>query len=198
MTRKNSKAKGAKGERQVAAWLRENGVEARRGVQYQGGPDSPDVVHGLPNVHLEVKRTERFRLDEALEQAKGEAPAGSMPVVLTRKNRGRWIAVLDGEDWLRLAKEDGAPVRVLVVDLPTANGVSESATVCVAARMHGGVPCLLGAAWADTRDKVDLDKLGAARRFFLYERISESMRSGPLVDDLSGPHPGLSGPVGGQ
>jgi len=184
--RKNSKAKGAQGERQVAAWLRENGVEARRGVQYRGGPDSPDVVHGLPDVHLEVKRTERFRLDEALEQAKGEAPAGSMPVVLTRKNRGRWIAVLDGEDWLRLAKEDRAPVRVLLVDLPAASP-TELSTVSVAARMHGAAPCLLGAAWIATGEPVDLDKLGAARRFFLYERISEAMRSGPLVDDLSGP-----------
>ncbi len=184
--RKNSKAKGAQGERQVAAWLRENGVEARRGVQYQGGPESPDVVHGLPGVHLEVKRTERFRLDEALDQAKGEAPAGSMPVVLTRKNRGRWIAVLDGEDWLRLAKEDTNPVRVIPVDLPPYPG-AELHSVWVAARMHGTVPCLLAASWVPTAEPVDLDKLGAARRFFLYERISEAMRSGPLVDDLSGP-----------
>ncbi len=100
--RKNSRQKGAAGEREVAEWLRQRGVSARRGVQFQGGPDSPDVVHELEGVHLEVKRTETLRLNEAMEQAASEAPEGSIPVVLHRKNRGKWVAILDAEDWLGL------------------------------------------------------------------------------------------------
>lgn len=184
--RKNSRAKGASGEREVAAWLRSFGVSARRGQQFSGGPDSPDVVHSLPNVHLEVKRTERLELDAALSQAREEAPAGSTPVVLHRKNRGRWVAILDAEDWLRLAKEDASPTRVLWVDMPPCPG-TEAHSVMVAARLSSSVPCILGASWVKTGEPVDLDKIGAARRFFLYERVSEAMRSGPLVDDLSGP-----------
>ena len=46
----NSKRKGKAGELEAAAELRRVlGVEARRGVQHAGGPDSPDVV-GLPGV----------------------------------------------------------------------------------------------------------------------------------------------------
>lgn len=182
----NSRQKGAAAEREAAKWLQERGVSARRGVQYQGGPGSPDVVHDLPNVHLEVKRTERLDLDSAMTQAREEAPPGSTPVVLHRKNRGRWVAILDAEDWLRLAKEDASPVRVMSIDLPFHTG-SELHSVMVAARMHGSVPCLLGASWVKTGEPVSLDELGAARRFFLYERVSEAMRSGPLADDLSGP-----------
>jgi hypothetical protein len=182
----NSRQKGAQAEREVAEWLRSQGVEARRGVQFSGGPGSPDVVHGLPGVHLEVKRTEALRLHEALAQAANDAPEGHTPVVLHRKNRGRWVAILDAEDWLRLAKEDANPVRVIRVDLPACPSTNLSG-VFVAARMHGTVPCILGAAWVATAESVDLEKLGAARRFFLYERVSEAMRSGPLVDDLSGP-----------
>lgn len=113
--RKNSKAKGASGEREAANWLKERGAAARRGVQYQGGPDSPDLVHDIPNVHIEVKRTERLRVYEFMEQAKSEAPAGSTPVVLHRQNGQKWVVILDAEDWLRLVRPVPPPV---LVDLP--------------------------------------------------------------------------------
>ena len=59
--RKNSRDKGARGERELAAELhRLFGVTARRGVQYQGGTDSPDVVSDFDEIHFEVKRTERL------------------------------------------------------------------------------------------------------------------------------------------
>jgi Holliday junction resolvase len=58
---KMSRTKGKVGEREVAELLRANGFHAaRRGVQYQGGADSPDVI-GLPGFHNEVKRTEAAR-----------------------------------------------------------------------------------------------------------------------------------------
>ncbi len=90
----NSKAKGKRGELDLCQELRALGVSARRGVQYQGGSRSPDVVHDLPGVHLEVKRTEMLRLWAALEQARVEAEPGDIPVVAHRANGRPWVAIL--------------------------------------------------------------------------------------------------------
>ena len=113
----NSRQKGAAAEREVAEWLRSHGVEARRGVQFSGGPGSPDVCHALDRVHLEVKRTEALRLHEALAQAANDAPAGHTPVVLHRRNRGRWVAILDAEAWLALVRSPVQSAGPLVDDL---------------------------------------------------------------------------------
>ena len=61
--------KGKKGELELAKFLREHGYpSARRGQQHAGGGDSPDVVcPELPGLHIENKRTERFRLYEAMD-----------------------------------------------------------------------------------------------------------------------------------
>ena len=40
----NSRAKGARYERELARYFEENGFPARRGQQFAGGSDSPDVV----------------------------------------------------------------------------------------------------------------------------------------------------------
>ena len=72
-----SRRKGKVGERECAAEMGELlGVEARRGVQFQGGPDSPDVVLPGVNLHVECKRVERLKLWDAIDQAKADAPAG--------------------------------------------------------------------------------------------------------------------------
>ncbi|MGD9724370.1 MAG: hypothetical protein AB7U76_24285 [Pirellulales bacterium] len=96
-----SKVKGKVGEREVAALLREYGYEGRRGVQFQGGPESPDV-QGLPGIHVEVKRTEGFRLWAAMAQARMDAKPGDVPTVWHRSNKQKWVVVLDAEDFLRL------------------------------------------------------------------------------------------------
>lgn len=97
---KASRDKGKRGEREVASLLRSYGYEARRGVQYQGGTDSPDVV-GLPGIHIEVKRTERFDLYGALSQSKGDA-GSDKPVVIHRRNNCEWVVVQPLEDWIEL------------------------------------------------------------------------------------------------
>src|ERR1700748_2154563 len=78
----HSRNKGASGEREIAEWLRANGIHGHRGQQFAGGADSPDVIHDLPGIHLEVKRTETLSLYVALDQAKRDAPSGHVPVVL--------------------------------------------------------------------------------------------------------------------
>ena len=54
------------GEREFAALVREHGFDARRGVQFAGGADSPDVVsEALRFLHIEVKRTQALNLADA-------------------------------------------------------------------------------------------------------------------------------------
>lgn len=77
---RRSRRKGIEGERELSAWFRERGVPARRGVQRQGGPDSPDVEAAVP-FHIECKRQERLSILAALAQARGDA-AGRGAVAL--------------------------------------------------------------------------------------------------------------------
>jgi len=98
----NSKKKGATGEREFAAFLRDHGFTARRGQQFSGGADSPDVVSNVPGVHFEVKRTETLSLWPAVDQARRDAAAGTVPVVVHRPSRRPWIVILDANDFLNM------------------------------------------------------------------------------------------------
>ena len=92
---KKSLMKGKVGERELASELRRLfGIEARRGRQYSGGSDSPDVVTDLPGVHIEVKRTERLSLYSAMKQAIRDAGADKVPIVCHRQNREDWLVVV--------------------------------------------------------------------------------------------------------
>lgn len=97
---KMSRDKGKRGERELAALLREYGYDAKRGVQYKGGTDSPDVT-GLPGIHIECKRVEALRLYDALTQAKADA-GDNMPVIIHRKNDCEWVVIQPLNDWIKL------------------------------------------------------------------------------------------------
>jgi hypothetical protein len=100
---KMSRDKGKAGEREVAELLRSMGIQARRGAQYSGNNESPDVVSSLEGMHIEVKRTERLDLYGALEQAKEDLGGGlKMPVVIHRRNRKPWVCIFYAEDILPL------------------------------------------------------------------------------------------------
>jgi Holliday junction resolvase len=99
----NSRAKGAKGERELASFLRDLGFEARRGQQFHGGSDSPDVVTNLDNIHLECKRVEAGNLYTWLEQATRDAN-GKVPVVAHRRNKKDWVAILPLQNLLELIR----------------------------------------------------------------------------------------------
>lgn len=101
--------KGKRGEREAAALLREYGFEARRGQQFSGGGDSPDVVHSIPNVHIEVKRTEALSLYKAMDQAR-EDSGGKVPVVLHKRNGREWLAVIPASDLLRVFQYIGEKI----------------------------------------------------------------------------------------
>lgn len=97
----NSRRKGAEGERELARILRERGYDARRGVQYHGGADSPDVI-GLPGVHIECKRVERLDLMGAYEQAFRDSADDEIPAVFHKRNREPWMVTVTLEDFLKL------------------------------------------------------------------------------------------------
>lgn len=98
----NSLSKGKRGERELAAYLRDHGIDARRGQQYHGGPDSPDVVAERLPFHLEVKRCERLSLYPAVDQAAADAGDGVPPLVCHRRNGKDWLAVLRLDDLLEV------------------------------------------------------------------------------------------------
>lgn len=99
--KKNSRARGKRGELELAAKLREYGFDAQRGVQYHGGPDSPDVT-GLPGVHIECKRVERLNLEDAMSQSRRDAGEKEIPVVMSRKNRKCWLVTMDLDEFMNL------------------------------------------------------------------------------------------------
>lgn len=91
----NSRAKGAAGERELANWLKERGHDARRGQQFSGGTDSPDVVcPTLEGFHIECKRVEAGNLYVWLAQAVKDAGATKIPLVVHRRNKKDWVAIL--------------------------------------------------------------------------------------------------------
>lgn len=93
----NSRAKGARGERQWRDELRANGYDARRGQQFSGSPDSPDVIcEALAWAHFEVKAVERLNIEDAMEQARRDA-GGKVPLVAHKRNHRRWLVTMDTE-----------------------------------------------------------------------------------------------------
>ena len=98
----NSKQKGKRGELEFARFLRQNGIDARRGQQYKGTPDSPDVVSDMDDIHWEVKRTEKLQLYKFLDKAVLDAGMTQTPVIAYRKNKREWVCILDAVDFLRL------------------------------------------------------------------------------------------------
>ena len=98
----NSKQKGNRGELELVHELVALGYTARRGQQYRGAPDSPDVVcDELSLVHWEVKRTERLDLAGAMAQAIMDVEdTDRIPVVASKKNRGPWLVTLRLDDFL--------------------------------------------------------------------------------------------------
>ncbi len=109
-----SKRKGAAGELEAARKLNEVlGTAFHRGRQYHGGPESPDLAGDLPGLHVEVKRTEKLRLWEALTQAGADAGTDQVPVVLHRANHKPWVLIVEVDQLIRLLDVvDGARARV--------------------------------------------------------------------------------------
>jgi hypothetical protein len=93
-----SRAKGVRGEHEVAAIWEAHGFTVRG---LEGGGDH--LCLHLPvtqrstaplTIHSEVKRQERLQLWQWIAQAEQEAPPGAVPVVAFRRNRSPWYAAV--------------------------------------------------------------------------------------------------------
>lgn len=101
----NSRAKGARGERMWRDQLREAGFHARRGQQFSGGPESPDVISDdLPKIHFEVKNVQAGNPYNWMAQAIRDA-GSKMPVVAHKRNDCPWLVILRSEDFLKIIRE---------------------------------------------------------------------------------------------
>jgi len=101
----NSKKKGARYEREIAAFLCEHGYDARRTVQYCGRvEDSADVI-GLPYVHIECKHYANRAFDyDWLDQARRDAK-DKIPLVFHRTDNHRNLVTLDADDFMTIYRE---------------------------------------------------------------------------------------------
>ena len=106
--------KGKRGERMFARLLTDLGFdaktgkqlwEARRGVQYQGGPDSPDIVCPALPIHWEVKNAERLSVRDAYSQADSERALGNTPVVAWKKSNCPWLVILSADDFCDILRQ---------------------------------------------------------------------------------------------
>ena len=84
-----SRRKGKDGELELALTLREMGINARRGQQFHGGAESPDVVTEWP-IHVECKRVERLDINKAMAQSISDS-GDKVPTVISRKNGCQWL-----------------------------------------------------------------------------------------------------------
>ncbi len=103
----NSRAKGARGEREAAKALKanlQNCTEAARGCQFSGSKDSPDVKTSLTGIHFEIKRVEKESIHTWMDQAVRDAGSNT-PVVLHRRNGQTWILSVRLEDADELARK---------------------------------------------------------------------------------------------
>lgn len=89
----NSCLKGKRGERLAAKLINElfPGASARRGQQFCGSPDSPDVVSDLPGIHLEIKNSQKMAVYSWLAQTDLERAPGDVGLVLMKRNLKPWL-----------------------------------------------------------------------------------------------------------
>ena len=93
----NAREKGKRGERQWRDELRANGYAARRGQQFSGSPDSPDVIsEDLPWIHFEVKAVERLNIENAMDQARRDC-GRKVPIVAHRRSFRPWLVTMTAE-----------------------------------------------------------------------------------------------------
>lgn len=108
----NSRAKGARGEREFAGVLRSRfpHLEFARGIQTRGGGAEAADVFGLPEIHWEVKYVEALNVWTALAQAERDAKAHDLiPALGFRRNRTEWYVAQRASDWFDLYAQSDIP-----------------------------------------------------------------------------------------
>ena len=111
----------------LAAVLTDAGFPARRGQQFHGGTDSPDIICPLLNVwHWESKLVETARIRDWLAQVEADS-AGKPWVIAWKRRHGPWLAVVKLDALLDVIRETLPPATNLAppptsCDVETAMG----------------------------------------------------------------------------
>lgn len=95
--------KGSRGELEVAAIFRAAGFACDRTPNSGGLRIVGDLYGEALPFHVEVKRQEVARPWLWYEQSITEAPDSVTPIVAFRRNRSRWLALVDLEALVALA-----------------------------------------------------------------------------------------------
>ena len=99
----DSRAKGARGEREVVRILRAHGwPNAHRTSDGRTQSARGDIAGGPPGVHLECKLVSKLNVPKALDQLIADARPCDIPVLVHRPSRHEWSATLSLEDLLVL------------------------------------------------------------------------------------------------
>lgn len=103
---KMQRNKGRKGEIEFAHLCQDHGYkDTHRTAQHCGKTGQAGDVEGLPGIHIEVKRTEKLNLYEAMEQSMRDCEAankGEIPIVAHRRNNKKWLIILNADDFFKL------------------------------------------------------------------------------------------------
>ena len=102
--RKNSRRKGAVGEREAAALLRElfGWSTARRSQQFCGQAETADlIVEDTPDIYWEVKRVQRLSVPKTMVKARTDA-GRKAPALLHRQNNSEWLLTIYVDDLPRI------------------------------------------------------------------------------------------------
>jgi hypothetical protein len=102
----NSRAKGARAERDLCESLKEamGWVSARRSQQFCGAGQTADLlVEEMPRLFIESKMVEKLSIHPVMERAVQEA-GSKLAVVCHRKRRTGWLVTCRMEDWLELCQ----------------------------------------------------------------------------------------------
>jgi hypothetical protein len=100
----NSKKKGSRAELALSHELtRLFKVDARRGQQYQGGQDSPDIVFDK-RISIECKHVNKLNINQAMLQSKNDSAPSQVPVVIHKADFKPWLVTVPLDDLIKFAK----------------------------------------------------------------------------------------------
>lgn len=100
-----SRTKGKTGELEIVHMIQDAGwKQARRTHDGREQALRGDIANGPQTIHFEVKRTEKTQIWSWWEQAEHDHAETDTPVVVFRRSRSPWLAVIEFDELLALLK----------------------------------------------------------------------------------------------
>ena len=108
---KMQREKGKRNERLWASYLRDIGGfdDARRGVQFSGLGNSPDVI--VPSLgeafwcEVKARKNGTQLIYDWVDQATRDSSGSQIPYVASKMDNARWLIHLNAEDWVRIMRD---------------------------------------------------------------------------------------------